>query len=464
MDVFPKKEFCEDVINELMKSSADYAELFFEHSPSKGFSFIDSKPDNVSAGICHGFGLRLLHENRTIYLYSSDMSIENVRRLAKKAKSLVSSSDKAADIRLNESKALMDERVIASASVPDIHKLDFLAAMDSQVRCVSNLITQVSLNYSEKERSILVCNSDGAFAFDTQPYTRVLVNAVAKDENSQQSFYSAPGVLGGYEFIKQMQESGKANELAIDTAESALRMLSATYPKSGSYPVVIGAKGGVILHEACGHALEASSVADNNSVLAGKLGERIASECVSVYDDGTMPGLYGSISIDDEGTPTEKTLLIESGILKSYMVDKLGSMKMNHRITGSARRENYKYAPTSRMRNTYIDEGQSEFEELFEGIKFGLYAKKLGGGQVDPATTEFNFGVTEGYLIEDGKISKPVRGAMLIGKGDEVLMNIEKVGRGLELVPGVCGSISGGVPVTDGQPPIKVRSMTVGGR
>nr|WP_242004895.1 TldD/PmbA family protein [Brachyspira pilosicoli] len=219
-----------------------------------------------------------------------------------------------------------------------------------------------------------------------------------------------------------------------------------------------------MFHEACGHALEATAVADNASVFCNKLGKKIASDVVTAIDDGTIKNAWGSYNIDDEGNDAQRTVLIENGILKSYLVDELGSIKMNQKVTGSARRESYKYAPTSRMRNTFIDKGNSTFEELISGIEYGLYAKKMGGGSVYPATTDYNFAVSEGYLIENGKITKPVRGATLIGRGDETLMNIEAVSSNLELADGICGSISGSVPTTVGQPAIRVKELTVGGR
>ena len=194
------------------------------------------------------------------------------------------------------------------------------------------------------------------------------------------------------------------------------------------------------------------------------MGEKIASDVVTAVDDGTIKNAWGSYNIDDEGNEAQRTVLIENGLLKSYLVDELGSMKMNQKITGSARRENYKYPPTSRMRNTFIDKGNASFDELISGIEYGLYAKKMGGGSVDPATTDYNFAVSEGYLIENGKITEPVRGATLIGRGDETLMNIEAVSSNLELADGLCGSISGSVPTTVGQPAIKVKELTVGGR
>ncbi len=220
----------------------------------------------------------------------------------------------------------------------------------------------------------------------------------------------------------------------------------------------------MLFHEACGHGLEASFVSKGTSVYTGMLGEKIASDVVTAIDDGTIPNAWGSLGYDDEGTPTQKNVLIENGILKSYLVDRLNGKRMNMPSTGSCRRESYKYQPTSRMTNTFIAAGESTREEMFAGVESGLYAKKLGGGSVDIVTGEFNFAVQEGYLIENGEITKPVRGASLIGSGKDVLLNIDMVGNDLEIADGMCGAASGSIPASVGQPPVRIRKLTVGGR
>ena len=230
-------------------------------------------------------------------------------------------------------------------------------------------------------------------------------------------------------------------------------------------PVVIaGGFGGVIFHEACGHSLEATSVEPGMSEFAGKLGQQIAAPCVTAIDDGTMPGEWGSENIDDEGMPTTRLVLIENGVLKNYMVDRLNGLKMGMAPTGSGRREGYAYAPTSRMRNTFIAPGQDDDDEMIRTMGDGLYAAQMGGGSVNPATGEFNFAVQEGYLVKDGKIVSPVRGASLIGRGSEILMRIDRVGRNMTMGQGMCGSMSGSVPTNVGQPMIRVSRLTVGGK
>ena len=254
-------------------------------------------------------------------------------------------------------------------------------------------------------------------------------------------------------------------ELGVEVAKSAITMLGARECPSGKMPVIIGnGFGGVIFHEACGHSLEASSVSKNLSVFSNKLGTQIASSVVSAVDDGTILGAWGSGNVDDEGNPTHRTLLIENGILKSYLVDGFNGRRMNTPENGASRRQSYKFEPTSRMSNTFILPGKSTPEEIIANTKFGLYAKSLGGGSVNPATGEFNFAANEAYIIEDGKISYPVKGATLIGSGSEVLMKIDMVANDLLRAQGMCGASSGSIPTDVGQPTIRVSEMTVGGR
>ena len=253
--------------------------------------------------------------------------------------------------------------------------------------------------------------------------------------------------------------------LGTEAASDAVTMLHAEEMPGGDIPVVINnGFGGVILHEACVHGLEATAVAKGMSVFCGKLGQKVASDIVNAVDDGTNLNSWGSMNVDDEGTPSRCNVLIENGILKSYLVDKKNAKKMNHPVTGSSRRQSYKFTTTSRMTNTYFLNGTSTFDEIIKSVKYGLFAKKMGGGSVQPATGEFNFAVNVGYLIEDGKITKPVRGATLVGSGPEVLMNIEMIGDNLSCSHGMCGSESGSIPTNVGQPTIKVSHITVGGK
>ena len=453
--------FLHSVLEEALRNGGEYADLFFEDTKINNISYLDKKVDDMSLGNNYGVGLRVIVDKKTIYLYSNDTSNGSLINLARSVSSIVKNKKHIVKDFIKSAEKDNHPVHINPFDVNFDEKIETLSYLDKTARKVSDKIKQVSARYMEKERNILVCTSNGILKEDSQTYIRLVMMSMASDGTNTQTSSRTKGALDGFQVIRDIN----LENMAIETANSAIKMLDSKYPKSGKYPVVIdNAFGGVIFHEACGHALEATSVADNASVFCNKLGEKIASDVVTAIDDGTIKNAWGSYNIDDEGNDAQRTVLIENGILKSYLVDELGSIKMNQKVTGSARRESYKYAPTSRMRNTFIDKGSSTFEELISGIEYGLYAKKMGGGSVDPATTDYNFAVSEGYLIENGKITKPVRGATLIGSGDETLMNIEAVSSNLELADGICGSISGSVPTTVGQPAIRVKELTVGGR
>ena len=308
---------------------------------------------------------------------------------------------------------------------------------------------------------MFVCNSEGVFASDRRARMRMSVQAVASDGTNRQTGSFSPGYSTGFEGFDRIDPE----EVGRIAAKQAVTMLDAELCPAGTFPVVIdGGFGGVIFHEACGHSLEATSVSKGNSVFCGKLGQKIAADCVSAVDDGTMEGEWGTLHIDDEGTPTRRNLLIENGILKGYMIDRLGARRMGMPVTGSSRRQDYTYAPTSRMTNTFICAGHDDPEEMIRTMGTGLYAAAMGGGSVNPLTGEFNFAVREGYWVKDGKIFCPVRGATLVGSGAQILMNIDRVGPEMWMAPGMCGSVSGSIPTNVGQPRIRVSSITVGGK
>jgi TldD protein len=325
----------------------------------------------------------------------------------------------------------------------------------------SSEITQTIAGLADVDQRVLICNSEGVFAYDRRPRTRINIQAVASDGNQAQTGRRSPGRGCGYELFDTVDPA----ELGLQAAKSAVTMLHAVDCPAGVFPVVIdGGFGGVIFHEACGHSLEATSVSRGNSVFCGKLGQQIAASCVTAIDDGVMPGEWGTIGVDDEGTPSRRRVLIENGILKSYMVDILGGRRMGMEPTGSSRRQDYTFAPTSRMTNTFIAPGKDDAEEMIRTMGDGLFAASMGGGSVNPLTGEFNFAVNEGYMIRNGKICEPVRGASLVGKGSEIIQNIDMVGSDMQMGQGMCGSSSGSVPTNVGQPLIRVSQITVGGR
>jgi TldD protein len=320
----------------------------------------------------------------------------------------------------------------------------------------------VNCTLMDEEQDVLIANSEGLYVEDARVRTRLSCVAVATDGKEKQQGHEGPGARMGYELFSTRVDPARAGR---EAAESAVLMLHAPECPAGVMPVVIdNGFGGVIFHEACGHSLEATSVAFGMSVFCDKLGQKIAADCVTAVDDGTLPYEWGSLRVDDEGMATNRLVLIENGVLTNYMIDKLNAKRMGMAPTGSGRRESYAYAPTSRMRNTFIAPGRDDEAEMIATMGDGLYAKKLGGGSVEPATGEFNFAVAEGYLVRGGKIAHPVRGASLIGKGADILMKIDRVGGDMQMAQGLCGSVSGSVPVNVGQPMIRVTQMTVGGR
>ena len=322
-------------------------------------------------------------------------------------------------------------------------------------------ISQVTGTLLDVDHNILIANSDGLLARDRQIRTRMMIEAVASKNGENQTGGCRPGRRMGLEMFEQISPK----DIGTEAARQAITILNADYLKAGNMPVAIeNGFGGVIFHEACGHSLEASCVSIGQSQFAGKLGQKIANEKVTAIDDGTIPNAWGSFNFDDEGTPAQRKVLIENGILKNYMIDKLNGRRMGMEGNGSCRRQGYQWAPTSRMSNTYIDNGPDKNEDIIKSIEYGLYAKDMGGGSVNPTTGAFNFSVREGYIIRNGEICEAVRGASLIGKGSDVIMDIDMVGQNLATGQGMCGASSGSVPADVGQPLIRVSSITVGGR
>ncbi len=454
-----------DVLDAALSTGGDFAEIFMEDRRANTLALQSNRLETVNSGRIHGAGIRVYVGLNAVYAYTNDTDREGLLRCARQAASAVKTQNGvAARARPFEALAVQNVHPIRlSPSEADVRKkADVLRAANAAARAVSDEISQAICNYRDSEQDVLIANSDGLFVTDRRTYSRLVCVAVAGNGAENQVGSVAPGAMAGFELFLDKVDPSKVGK---EAAESAVKMLHAPVCPAGIMPVAIdNGFGGVIFHEACGHSLEATSVAFGMSEFAGKLGRQIASPCVTAVDDGTLPNEWGSENVDDEGTPTTRLVLIENGILKNYMIDRLNGKRMGMAPTGSARRESYAYAPTSRMRNTYIAAGSDDNAEIISSMGDGLYAAKLGGGSVNPATGEFNFAVDEGYLVRDGKITTPVRGASLIGKGAEVLMRIDRVGRDMRMAQGMCGSISGSVPTNVGQPMIRVTSMTVGGR
>jgi len=455
------KSVIEETINTALHTGGDFAEVFVENKVTNSINLVNGKIDSANTGIDYGVGIRVIKDTNEIYVYTNNDDKNNLLKLAKKAASMFGETDfKNKSLKYVDHKNLHPVKIIP-ADVNQVKKVDLIKKAYKSANEYDELITQVLVGLSDYTQNVQIANSEGIFIEDERTRVRMGIQAVATLKGEKQTGYLGPGGHMGFEFFDEIDVEKKAQE----AARMAVTMIKAGHAPQGKMPVIIDNKfGGVIFHEACGHGLEATSVAKNNSVFANKLGEKIASEKVTAIDDGTLPNAWGSQNFDDEGHKTQRNVLIKDGILKGYMVDYLNGRRLDMQSTGSGRRQSYRYSPTSRMTNTFIDNGEHSLEGIIAETEYGLYAKHMGGGSVNPATGEFNFNVREGYIVEDGEIKKPVRGATLIGKGADILKKIDLIGNNLDIAEGMCGSISGSVPAGVGQPTIRVSELTVGGR
>ena len=456
------KSIVESVLACAMSGGADFVELYGEITKNNAVSMVDGKIDRVTDNLISGVGIRAFLGTRTVFASTSDTSREGLMKCARAVAAAM--GELRTDISVNLTERLFPNihpAKIIPSSVDARVRADLLRAGCFAAKEYDDAISQVTGTLSGVDHTILVANTEGLYTTDRHVRTRIAVSAIASAAGVNQSGSDAPGAGMGPEFFDLIDPKNVGRE----AARQAMVNLRADYCPAGKMTVAIeNGFGGVIFHEACGHSLEATSVAIGASQMAGKLGQQIANPKVTAIDDGTIPGAWGSVNIDDEGTPTQRNVLIENGILKNYLIDRLGSRRMGMAMTGSGRRQSYTYEATSRMNNTYIDNGPDKNEDIIASMENGLYCRKMGGGSVNPLTGDFNFAVTEGYLVRNGKICEPVRGASLIGTGSEILQNIDMVGQNLARAQGMCGSASGSVPTDVGQPLIRVSTITVGGR
>ena len=456
------RELCQLVIREALSTGADYAELFAEITNNHTISMIDNKVDAINDTVTSGAAVRLFKGLRSVMATTVDKSESGLLRCARQAAEALGQGSAAMDIVLTERTFGDIHPVkIVPSSVGNARKVELLKGGYFAAKEYHESIRQVTGTLADVDHRILIANSEGLYTQDRQFRTRMVISAVSEINSETQTGTCAPGRKMGLEMFDTIDPKG----VGLHAARQAVTMAGAGYCPAGVMPVAIeNGFGGVIFHEACGHSLEASSVAYGRSQFADKLGQKIANEKVTAIDDGTIPHAWGSINIDDEGTPSQRNVLIEKGVLKSYMIDGFNARRMGMPSTGSSRRQSFSYVPTSRMTNTFIAPGEDRNEDIIASMEYGLYAKEMGGGSVNPVTGEFNFSVSEGYMVRNGQICEPVRGASLVGKGTEILHNIDMVGTDLDMGQGMCGSSSGSVPTSVGQPLIRVSSITVGGR
>ena len=457
-----KKELLEELLSVALRSGGDFAEVFAEHTRCNSIQFVDGKIDKIADNVLSGVGVRVFKGARTVYASTSDITREGLISCAGAAADALGEGNAQISICLSPKKIIDIHPVLTDPVSADIrNRSDILRSACNSAREYSELISQVQGTIAGVKREILVANSEGLLVGDSHTRTRLIVNTIASRFEENQSGACSPGRGMGLEMFDIIDP----REVGKKAARQAVVNLEAGYCQAGRMTVAIeNGFGGVIFHEACGHSLEATQVGVGMSEMCGRLGQKIANEKVTAIDDGTIAGAWGSVNIDDEGHPTQRNVLIEKGVLKNYMIDRLGSRRMGMPMTGNGRKQDYTFEATSRMTNTFIDNGPDKNEDIIASIEYGLYAKEMGGGSVNPLTGAFNFSVREGYIVRNGKICEAVRGASLIGTGSQILQDIDMVGQNLATGQGVCGSASGSVPTDVGQPLIRVKEITVGGR
>jgi TldD protein len=446
-----------------LSRGGDFAEIFVEDERSSSAVLDDGRVEELTSGRDRGAGIRVVVGDSTGFAHTSDLTEAGLIAAAEAAAAASrSAGDGTRVVDLDRVDAPRPNVVaIMPGDVPKARKVELLLTADEAARAAGGAITQVSARYADSRRRILVANSDGTLASDDQVRTLFSVSCVASGDTGMQTGRESVGHTVGFELFDRYDVA----ELAQRAAQRALTKLSARPAPSGEMTVVIGpGGGGVMFHEACGHGLEADLVAKGASVFAGRIGEQVASPLVTLVDDGTMGGEWGCFAIDDEGRPAQRNVLIQDGVLVDYMWDGLRARKEGRRSSANGRRQSYQHLPMVRMTNTYLVGGTSSPEEIVADTPSGVYIAHLGGGQVNTATGDFVFGMTEAYLIEDGRITEPLREGNLIGNGPAVLANIDAVGNDFAMgAPGTCGKDGQGVPVGDGVPTLRAHGLTIGG-
>lgn len=454
--------YFEKLVNKSLETGVDWIEVFYENKYTNNYLFLSSKIDKITPNFTSGIGIRLNKDSKTVYGSTNKLDDTSINNLIDDLSSVYKSNRIIDYVNLVEEKTNNKYKPVIELEDFDIGmKKELFKRIDDYARSRDKNVSQVQINLFEENQDVIIANSTGKYIKDNRVRIRLDLYIFVSVDGKMEASYSRFATMGGYEFLDKINFEEEIDKLIKEAND---KIIAVPCP-GGEMPVVIAAGfGGVIFHEACVHSLEAATTAKNSGPFANMIGSMVASDKVTLIDDGTLDNEWGSVNIDDEGNKTQKNILIENGILKSYLIDELNSKIMNMDITGSGRRENYTYAPTARMNNTYLAPGTDTKEDMIKSIKYGLYAHKMGGGSVNQNTSDFNFAVTSAYMIRDGKIAESVSDVCLIGNGSEIIKNVEMVGSDLLHDPGYCGADSGYVPVNVGQPTIKVSKILVGGK
>ena len=451
------------VLREALATGGEFAEIFAEDRRGSLVALDDGRVEDISSGHDRGAGIRVIVGSTTGFAHTADLSERGLLAAAEAASGAARSGGNGArEVALSRAARPSPSPVeILPASVAKADKVELLRRADAAARAAGGDVRQLNANYRDSRRQVLVANSDGVLASDDQVRVRFGVSAVANGDTGMQTGSEIVGATMGFELF----DRHNVEELARQAAERATLKLRARPAPSGTMPVVIkSGTGGVLFHEACGHGLEADHIAKAVSVFTGRVGEEVASPLVTLVDDGTMSHEWGALAIDDEGHQAGRNVLIENGVLTDYMWDWLRARKEGRASSGNGRRQSYQHLPMVRMTNTFLMNGSESPEEIIRQTERGVYVAQLGGGQVNTATGDFVFGMTEAYLIQDGEVTEPIRDANLIGNGPQVLRDIDVIGNDFSMgYPGMCGKQGQGVPVGMGQPTLRVRALTIGG-
>lgn len=445
------------------------AELFFERTHATRIAIENGRVDEIVDGIDGGVGLRILFDHRSVYGYTTSLQRKSLEELARSLSAGVTGALPAREARtsLDWREPVRRDPPMSGHEVrrdpkaaPIGERIEIARRGETAARAVLPDARQVTSFLVDTRRDICVVNSDGLVASDSKSYLTYGCEVVGQKAGEVQSAYEGDGGHSGLEFFERRPPEAIASECA----RRVKLLLDARPAPAGSMPVVLAAEaGGTMIHEAVGHGLEADLACNGLSVYQGRIGQQVASPLITVVDEGTMPGRRGSYHVDDEGTPSQKTTLIENGVLKAYMVDRLSAMKFDLEPTGNGRRESFRHKPIVRMTNTWIAPGRDDPARILADTRMGIFVRSMGGGQVNTVTGDFVFAVTEGYLIRDGRVGEPIRGATLVGNGPRVMMEVDRVGTDLGFAIGTCGKDGQGAPVTDAQPTIRIPELTVGG-
>lgn len=450
------------ILKTTLKRGGEFAEIFFEQNQPTSIIYEDNKIEKVITGIDTGVGIRLIKNFKTYYSFTNIINEKSLLDLADSI-SIASKDPDYYKRDINLIKKVLPQNLqpkILPQNVSIHEKIDLVFRANMKARSIDKRIKQVKIVYGDKIQKVIIVNSMDSFIEDFRISTIFIVHVIASDDKTIQTGYESSGGFVGFEHFNE----NPPEMLAEKASSRAILLLEAKKVPGGIMPVVLSSEaGGTMIHEAIGHGLEADLTQEGLSVYSNHLGEMVASPLITVIDDATLPMKRGSYFFDDEGTPSQKTVLVEKGLLKGFLYDHLSAMKDKVKSTGNGRRESYRYRPIPRMSNTFIAPGVASPEEILRATPKGLFVKKMGGGQVNTVNGNFVFEVNEGYLIENGKVGEPVRGATLIGNGPEILKKIDMVGNDLGFSIGTCGKDGQNVPVSDGQPTLRIPEIVVGG-